>query len=85
MRRTLQRNHSRLLVAKFFFLALFLVIAVRAFQLQVLQGERLMRLDRLQQRNQQRELASHVCKRRRRSDPLRLDLQDRDLVEQLAP
>ena len=44
MRRSLQRNHNRLRVAKIFFLALFLVIAGRAFHLQVLQGERLLRL-----------------------------------------
>jgi len=46
MRRSLQRNHSRLGVAKILFLAMFLAIAGRAFQLQVLQGERLMRLGR---------------------------------------
>ena len=44
MRRSLPRNHRRLGIAKFLFLALFLSIAGRAFQLQVLQGERLMRL-----------------------------------------
>jgi len=44
MRRSLQRNHSRLGVAKILFLAMFLADRGRAFQLQVLQGERLMRL-----------------------------------------
>ena len=44
MRRSPARNHYRLGVAKFLFLALFSAIAGRAFQLQVLQGERLMRL-----------------------------------------
>lgn len=48
MRRSLQRNRRRLAAAKFFFLALFLIVGGRAFQLQVLQGEKLMRLGQRQ-------------------------------------
>jgi cell division protein FtsI (penicillin-binding protein 3) len=44
MRRSPQRNHRRLAAVKIFFLALFLAIGARAFQLQVLQGDTLMRL-----------------------------------------
>ncbi len=48
MRRSIKRNHRRLGVAKVLFLALFLVVGGRAFQLQVLQGEKLMRLGQRQ-------------------------------------
>ncbi len=48
MRRSLQRNHRRLRVAKILFLMLFLTIGGRAFQLQVLQGDKLMRLGQRQ-------------------------------------
>ncbi len=44
MRRSLQRNRLRLGIARGVFLLIFLVIAGRAFQLQVLQGERLKNL-----------------------------------------
>jgi cell division protein FtsI (penicillin-binding protein 3) len=48
MRRALERNHRRLWVAKILFLALFAVIGGRAFQLQVLQGDKLKRLGQRQ-------------------------------------
>lgn len=48
MRRSLQRSHRRLWVAKILFLALFAVIGGRAFHLQVLQGDRLKRLGQRQ-------------------------------------
>jgi cell division protein FtsI (penicillin-binding protein 3) len=48
MRRSQQRNHRRLWAAKILFLALFLAIGWRAFQLQVLQGDKLMRLGQRQ-------------------------------------
>jgi len=48
MRRSPQRNHRRLWVAKVLFLTLFLTVGGRAFQLQVLQGEKLMRLGQRQ-------------------------------------
>jgi cell division protein FtsI (penicillin-binding protein 3) len=48
MRRSLKRNHRRLVIAKIIFLVLFFVIGGRAFQLQVLQGDKLMRLGQRQ-------------------------------------
>jgi cell division protein FtsI (penicillin-binding protein 3) len=48
MRRSLKRNQRRLWVAKILFLGLFLAIGGRAFQLQVLQGDKLMRLGQRQ-------------------------------------
>jgi len=48
MRRSLKRNHRRLAIAKIIFLALLAVIGGRAFQLQVLQGDKLMRLGQRQ-------------------------------------
>ena len=48
MRRSLQRNQRRLGAAKLLFLALFLVVGGRAVQLQMLQGEKLMKLGQRQ-------------------------------------
>ena len=48
MRRKLQTSRMRLGIAKGLFLAIFFVIGGRAFQLQVLQGDRLMRLGQKQ-------------------------------------
>ena len=48
MRRSAQRAHYRLAVAKILFAGLFLLIAGRAVQLQVLQGDKLMRLGQRQ-------------------------------------
>ena len=48
MRRPVRRSRHRLGVAKFLFLALFVVIAGRAVQLQVVQGDNLMRLGQRQ-------------------------------------
>ena len=44
MRRPFQANRFRLVFAKILFAILFLVVGGRAFQLQVLQGEKLRRL-----------------------------------------
>ena len=43
MRRPLKRNRLRLACAKIVFLLVFVIIGGRAFQLQVLQGDWLMR------------------------------------------
>ena len=48
MRRSTRRNQHRLAVAKILFVALFLLIGGRAIQLQVLQGDKLMRLGQRQ-------------------------------------
>jgi len=48
MRRSIKRNHRRLTITKVLFLVVTLVVGGRAFQLQVLQGDRLMRLGQRQ-------------------------------------
>jgi cell division protein FtsI (penicillin-binding protein 3) len=48
MRRALQRNQRRITVAKIFFLLLFAAVGARAVQLQMLQGEKLMKLGQRQ-------------------------------------
>ena len=48
MKRVLQTSHVRLTVAKILFLTIFLVVGGRAFYLQALQGDRLMRLGQRQ-------------------------------------
>jgi len=48
MKRALQTSHVRLTVAKILFLTIFLVVGGRAFYLQALQGDRLMRLGQRQ-------------------------------------
>ena len=48
MRRSIERNHRRLTITKVLFLVVTLVVGGRAFQLQVLQGDRLMRLGQRQ-------------------------------------
>ena len=48
MRRTLQRNQRRVTAAKILFLLLFVAVGARAVQLQMLQGEKLMKLGQRQ-------------------------------------
>ena len=48
MRRSLQRNRRRLTIAKILFLGIFVAVGGRAFQLQVFQGDKLMRLGQRQ-------------------------------------
>ncbi len=48
MRRSLQRNQRRIAVAKMFFLLLLVAVGARAVQLQMLQGEKLMKLGQRQ-------------------------------------
>ena len=48
MKRAPQTSHVRLTVAKILFLTIFLVVGGRAFYLQALQGDRLMRLGQRQ-------------------------------------
>lgn len=48
MRRSLQRNQRRIAAAKIMFLLLFVAVGARAVQLQMLQGERLMKLGQRQ-------------------------------------
>ncbi|HEY2919967.1 MAG TPA: penicillin-binding protein [Candidatus Binatia bacterium] len=79
MRRSLRRNHNRLGVAKIFFLALFLVIAGRAFQLQVLQGERLMRLGERQHLKEWIVLPKRGALFDRAGEPLALSMESQSV------
>ncbi|TMA97832.1 MAG: PASTA domain-containing protein [Deltaproteobacteria bacterium] len=79
MRRSLQRNHSRLGVAKILFLAMFLAIAGRAFQLQVLQGERLMRLGERQHLKEWIVLPKRGALFDRAGEPLALSMESQSV------
>jgi cell division protein FtsI (penicillin-binding protein 3) len=79
MRCSLQRNHSRLGVAKILFLAMFLVIAGRAFQLQVLQGERLMRLGERQHLKEWIVLPKRGALLDRAGEPLALSMESQSV------
>jgi len=67
MRRSLESNRSRLWFVKGLFALLFLVVAGRAFQLQMLQGEKLKTLGEKQHFFQEKlgdaavRLAAHVA------------------------
>ena len=79
MRRPLRRNQRRLGVANIFFLALFLVIAGRAFQLQVLQGEKLMRLGQRQHLKEWIVLPKRGALLDRAGEPLALSLESQSV------
>jgi cell division protein FtsI (penicillin-binding protein 3) len=79
MRRSLQRNHSRLGIAKILFLAMFLVIAGRAFQLQVLQGEKLMRLGERQHLKEWIVLPKRGALLDRAGEPLALSMESQSV------
>jgi cell division protein FtsI (penicillin-binding protein 3) len=79
MRRPLRRNQRRLGVANIFFMALFLVIAGRAFQLQVLQGEKLMRLGQRQHLKEWIVLPKRGALLDRAGEPLALSLESQSV------
>jgi len=79
MRRSLQRNHRRLGVANIFFLVMFLVIAGRAFQLQVLQGEKLMRLGQRQHLKEWIVLPKRGALLDRAGEPLALSMESQSV------
>ena len=79
MRRSLPRNHSRLGVAKILFLAMFLVIAGRAFQLQVLQGEKLMQLGERQHLKEWIVLPKRGALLDRAGEPLALSMESQSV------
>jgi cell division protein FtsI (penicillin-binding protein 3) len=79
MRRSLQRNHNRLRVVKIFFITLFLVISGRAFQLQVLQGERLMRLGERQHLKEWIVLPKRGALFDRAGEPLALSMESQSV------
>ena len=79
MRRTPHRNHRRLRVAKVVFLLLFIAIGGRAFQLQVLQGEKLMRLGQRQQLKEWIVLPKRGALIDRVGEPLALSLESQSV------
>ena len=79
MRRSLQRNHRRLWVAKVLFLALFLAVGGRAFQLQVLQGDKLMRLGQRQHLKEWIVLPKRGALIDRAGEPLALSMESQSV------
>ena len=75
MKRSAQGNRLRLGVAKVFFLVLFVVAAGRAFQLHVLQGERLKRLGERQHLKEWIVLPKRGAVMDRAGEPLALSLE----------
>jgi cell division protein FtsI (penicillin-binding protein 3) len=75
MRRSYQRNRTRLAVAKILFLALFVVVGARAVQLQVLQGDRLKRLGAKQHLKEWIVLPKRGAVLDRSGEPLALSLE----------
>jgi cell division protein FtsI (penicillin-binding protein 3) len=79
MRRSPQRNHRRLAAAKIFFLALILAIGARAFQLQVLQGDTLMRLGQRQHLKEWIVLPKRGAFLDRAGEPLALSMESQSV------
>jgi len=79
MRRPLRRNLRRLGVAKILFLALFLVIGGRAVQLQVLQGDKLMRLGQRQHLKEWIVLPKRGALFDRSGEPLALSMESQSV------
>ena len=75
MKRALQTSHVRLSVAKILFLAIFLVVGGRAFYLQALQGDRLMRLGQRQHLKEWTVLPKRGAVFDRAGEPLALSLE----------
>jgi cell division protein FtsI (penicillin-binding protein 3) len=78
MRRPTRRSH-RLVIAKFLFLALFLVIGGRAAYLQVLQGDKLMRLGQRQHLKEWIVLPKRGALFDRTGEPLALSLESQSV------
>lgn len=79
MRRSLQRHHRRLAAAKILFLILFLVIGGRAVQLQLLQGEHLMRLGQRQHLKEWIVLPKRGALFDRSGEPLALSMESQSV------
>jgi cell division protein FtsI (penicillin-binding protein 3) len=79
MRRSLQRNQRRLGVAKLLFLALFLVVGGRAVQLQMLQGEKLMKLGQRQHLKEWIVLPKRGALFDRAGEPLALSMESQSV------
>jgi cell division protein FtsI (penicillin-binding protein 3) len=79
MRRPLRRNLRRLGIAEILFLALFLVIGGRAVQLQVLQGDKLMRLGQRQHLKEWIVLPKRGALFDRSGEPLALSMESQSV------
>ncbi|HET9548998.1 MAG TPA: penicillin-binding protein, partial [Candidatus Binatia bacterium] len=79
MRRSLQRNQRRLGAAKLLFLALFLVVGGRAVQLQMLQGEKLMKLGQRQHLKEWIVLPKRGALFDRAGEPLALSMESQSV------
>jgi len=79
MRRPLRRNLRRLGIAKILFLALFLLIGGRAVQLQVLQGDKLMRLGQRQHLKEWIVLPKRGALFDRSGEPLALSMESQSV------
>jgi cell division protein FtsI (penicillin-binding protein 3) len=79
MRRTQERHHRRLLAAKLLFLCLFLAVGGRAFQLQILQGDKLMRLGERQHLKEWIVLPKRGALFDRGGDPLALSMESQSV------
>ena len=79
MRRSLQRNRSPPRVAKVLFVVVALVVGARAFQLQVLQGDRLMRLGQRQHLKEWIVLPKRGAVIDRTGEPLALSLESQSV------
>jgi cell division protein FtsI (penicillin-binding protein 3) len=75
MRRSLEKNRSRLRIAKITLVILFTVVGGRAFQLQVLQGEKLKRLGERQHLKEWIVLPKRGAVLDRTGEPLALSLE----------
>jgi cell division protein FtsI (penicillin-binding protein 3) len=79
MRRSVRRNQNRLGVAKILFLALFLLIGGRAIQLQMLQGDKLMRLGQRQHLKEWIVLPKRGALFDRTGEPLALSMESQSV------
>ena len=79
MRRSLRRNQKRLGAAKILFLVLFLLIAGRAIQLQMLQGDKLMRLGQRQHLKEWIVLPKRGALFDRTGEPLALSMESQSV------
>lgn len=79
MRRPARRSQRRLKIAQFFFLALFLTVAGRAVQLQVLQGDKLMRLGQRQHLKEWIVLPKRGALFDRTGEPLALSMESQSV------
>ncbi|HVO95169.1 MAG TPA: penicillin-binding protein 2, partial [Terriglobales bacterium] len=79
MRRSLRRNHRRLAIIQALFVVFALVVGGRAFQLQVLQGDRLMRLGQRQHLKEWIVLPKRGAVLDRSGEPLALSLESQSV------